>query len=131
MTSSQHATLSTTAEQPKPEKKSYMKRWFTPTTIVITIATALNILGMVMILGSMQQIYRQMNTLTDFTGNCILNDYTGKGATTPAEPPPVAAPTPKVALKPALAPTPSVSPKQNSLPINNRLFDINDIVNKK
>lgn len=128
MTSSQHATLSPSPDQPLPEKKTYVKRWLTPTVIIVTIATVLNMLGMVMILGSMQQIYRQMNTLTDFTGNCILNDYTGKN-TPPVTEPPAAVPAPKTPPKPTPAPAPT--PKQSIAPVNNRLFDIGDIVDKK
>lgn len=77
MNSSQHATLSPAAD-PVTQKRFNIKRLFTPTTIVVSIATALNTLGVVMILGSMQQIYKQLNTLTEFTGSCIMNNYTDK-----------------------------------------------------
>lgn len=137
MTSSQHAALTATPE-PAPASRFNFNRWFTPTTIVVFIAAISTLLGHVMILGSLNQVYKQVNTLTDFTGSCVMNEYTNKksaNATPPAEPASAPAPVaaaPKPAVKPA--PTPAAKPTSggttSSAP-NNRLFDIGDIVNKK
>lgn len=135
MNSSQHATLSTPTE-PVVQKRFNIKRLFTPTTIVVSIATALNTLGVVMILGSMQQIYKQLNTLTEFTGSCIMNNHTENNMVPQSELKPSVIPTtpkPTLVVRQPLQAVPDkkITPPNTSPTPHNRLFDIGDIIDKK
>lgn len=142
MTPSQHATLTPTPEpqEKKPLVNLSLKRWITPTTVIVGFCTIINVLTGVMVLGSMQQIYKQVNTLTDFTGSCVMNEYTNKkptNAPAPVETPAaVVAPTP--AQKPAVVtpkPGPGTKTIQQSLPpstaTQQRLLEAQDIINKQ
>ena len=55
--------------QPRPKMTRLMKAF----VIGITFYCFMSTLMLVSTLGSLQQVYKQVTTLTEFTGNCIMN----------------------------------------------------------
>lgn len=59
----------TMTTQPRPKMTRLMKTFIIGITFYCFITT----LMLVSTLGSLQQVYKQVNTLTEFTANCIMN----------------------------------------------------------